>query len=60
LLREFVAFARARVTPVLTPPAEAKLVECYKELRRQAREEKVCALACAGACVRARARVCVC
>eukprot|EP00879_Flechtneria_rotunda_P030604 GHRR01033262.1.p2 GENE.GHRR01033262.1~~GHRR01033262.1.p2 ORF type:complete len:249 (+),score=72.82 GHRR01033262.1:50-748(+) len=38
-LREFVAYARARNNPVFTPEAEVRLVESYKELRRQARNE---------------------
>jgi hypothetical protein len=41
LLREFVAFARARVQPSLTPAAEARLIESYKDLRRQCSNEKV-------------------
>eukprot|EP00878_Enallax_costatus_P013418 GHUV01014031.1.p1 GENE.GHUV01014031.1~~GHUV01014031.1.p1 ORF type:complete len:879 (+),score=279.82 GHUV01014031.1:392-3028(+) len=38
-LREFVAYARARVNPVMTPGAEVRLVESYKELRRQCKNE---------------------
>lgn len=41
LLREFVAYARARVQPNLTPAAEARLIESYKDLRRQCSNEKV-------------------
>lgn len=40
LLREFVAYARARVSPTLTPAAEVRLVESYKDLRRQCSNEK--------------------
>lgn len=40
-LREFVAFARARVNPVFTSGAEVRLVESYKELRRQCKNEGV-------------------
>lgn len=42
LLREFVAYARARVQPTLTPAAESRLIESYKDLRRQCSNEKVC------------------
>jgi hypothetical protein len=41
LLREFVAYARARLTPQLTPAAETRLIESYKDLRRQCSNEKV-------------------
>jgi DNA replicative helicase MCM subunit Mcm2 (Cdc46/Mcm family) len=41
LLREFVAYARARVQPTLTPAAESRLIESYKDLRRQCSNEKV-------------------
>jgi DNA replicative helicase MCM subunit Mcm2 (Cdc46/Mcm family) len=40
-LREFVAFARARIQPSFTPAAEVRLIESYKELRRNARNENV-------------------
>jgi DNA replicative helicase MCM subunit Mcm2 (Cdc46/Mcm family) len=40
-LREFVAFARARIQPSFSPAAEARLIESYKELRRNARNENV-------------------
>lgn len=45
LLREFVAYARARVQPALTPAAESRLIESYKDLRRQCSNEKVCRVA---------------
>eukprot|EP00775_Hariotina_reticulata_P002347 gene2347-2653_t len=38
-LREFIAYARARITPELTPEAEVRLVESYKELRKQSRAD---------------------
>uniref|UniRef100_A0A383VUH6 DNA replication licensing factor MCM4 n=1 Tax=Tetradesmus obliquus TaxID=3088 RepID=A0A383VUH6_TETOB len=38
-LREFVAFARARIAPSFSAAAEARLIESYKELRRNARNE---------------------
>lgn len=47
LLREFVAYARARLTPQLTPAAETRLIESYKDLRRQCSNEKV---SCMGLC----------
>lgn len=40
-LREYIAYARARISPVFTPEAEVRLVESYKELRRQCRNEGV-------------------
>lgn len=42
-LREFVSYARARISPVFTPEAEVRLVESYIELRRQCRNEGVSA-----------------
>lgn len=42
-LREFVAFARARIAPSFSAAAEARLIESYKELRRNARNENVSA-----------------
>ncbi|GBF94367.1 DNA replication licensing factor MCM4 [Raphidocelis subcapitata] len=40
-LREFIAFARARITPRFTDGAAAALVARYKQLRRQGRTAQV-------------------
>ena len=45
-LREFIAFARARITPRFTDAAAAALVNRYKQLRRQGRTAQVCMLLC--------------
>jgi hypothetical protein len=40
-LREFIAYARARINPEMRPEAEVRLVESYKELRKQSRADHV-------------------
>jgi len=41
LLRDYIAYARARVQPQLTDAAASKLVSVYQDMRRDGRERKV-------------------
>ncbi len=42
LLREYIAYARAKCTPELTDEAAAALVEGYIAMRKQGISRKVC------------------
>jgi len=41
LLRDYIAYARARISPVMGEEAASALVEAYRDLRRDGRERKV-------------------
>jgi len=53
VLRDYIAFARARVRPRMNDAAAGKLASVYMDMRRDGKSRKVsvCVCACVSVCV---------